>query len=999
MVLARRAISVFLPELWTTTVPTMKRKGAVGYFVENGKAGFCGFVRVEDPSMAGSLYVQISSCLADPIRRTGFMVYRVCEESAIDKWWSTVDKNVQNKVYAVPERWLRHREPWLFDEAVAAVNQPERVRETVPTPLQTATVSHGHVLPKTQQTGGLQSVASPSAFKTIQPTGSPKIDFTVSIPDQAPSRPPSRRQEGDTEPLIPIPQCVAQPRGGSVGVSTPPSRPASRQRTGDHERQSSLIRLVPTPSSICSEEQRVDDSEEDGSQSQEPVHKKRGRKPLVKKEKKGRKTQPIDNEYPCAKCQLPGKEHRAGSAEESAMYWCDLCGEWTYGACIEAVKEVKDIWFCSLCQATMKDMRAVKSSLKALERKIDGVMTSHPEATGPKCTQEEWDALERRAKEETARNAQLNADLQNQKKRLLQVMSDLEAQARTAAGHALELSTVRKKMQTVQDTCNRAEKEKAEMREQMSLMQLDLRAREQEAKAATATLSKLEQDGRVAMQQQEAALQAKWAAKEKKLQEEWAMREKQLQEEVARLRSTKPQTPAATPLDAQARSSTPQVGDSRNIPQGTRAQPSTGTLQPAGEEAVTQQATQDGDESPLNLWLSGWDSDPSFSQTDQTMEDGQAEPSQSLLRTPEHLRPPTTKGLDPQEQRPNPQHKTQTPAPAPERPPATPTKPSGPVSKGSKDKQQTGTRTPAHCTILPRKTATKLASVVSVPTKGLKRTAVASPVPLVKRRRSGKEGVLCLSDSMLRSLARSRLADAYAWRNNWEVVTRSGSTIKDIVAIFRTESGRDFRQKEKIIISVGSNDLDNNTDKSWEDRTAYTSWFLQSLSSMVDEAKYAGIQVGVMLPTPRASVVEAHRTEFNQRLTKLLDGYPNTTIINVQGTMDPTTFLADCLFDGTHYADDFTPEVLSLLATSMKEPPFEEDTAMQLGPLEVLEDGVCGRCGQRHTAMKGGCQASVWCPLCRSRKHTPLTCLEQYHMCRKCGDRSHRAKDCNTWIS
>ena len=63
----------------------MKRKGAAGYFVENGKAGFVGFIKAEDSSMAGALYTQISACLADPQKRTGFTVYRINDESTINK--------------------------------------------------------------------------------------------------------------------------------------------------------------------------------------------------------------------------------------------------------------------------------------------------------------------------------------------------------------------------------------------------------------------------------------------------------------------------------------------------------------------------------------------------------------------------------------------------------------------------------------------------------------------------------------------------------------------------------------------------------------------------------------------------------------------------------------------------------------------------------------------------------------------------------------------------
>ena len=54
------------------------------------------------------------------------------------------------------------------------------------------------------------------------------------------------------------------------------------------------------------------------------------------------------------------------------------------------------------------------------------------------------------------------------------------------------------------------------------------------------------------------------------------------------------------------------MGDGRDLTQGAGAQPGADIHETTGTEAVTQEATQDSGGSPLNLWLSDWDSASPF---------------------------------------------------------------------------------------------------------------------------------------------------------------------------------------------------------------------------------------------------------------------------------------------------------------------------------------------------------------------------------------------------
>ena len=87
----------------------------IGYFVFNGKAGYHGLIKLDNPHVSiSSLYRRLDSNMAPPCRK-GFTCPAIENEDQAKETWEDVIITLKNK--PVPERWLLQQEPRTYKQA------------------------------------------------------------------------------------------------------------------------------------------------------------------------------------------------------------------------------------------------------------------------------------------------------------------------------------------------------------------------------------------------------------------------------------------------------------------------------------------------------------------------------------------------------------------------------------------------------------------------------------------------------------------------------------------------------------------------------------------------------------------------------------------------------------------------------------------------------------------------------------------------------------------
>ena len=100
------------------------RSKTIGFFVVNGKCGFCGLVVGSEKFPMFGMYERIDSSLATA-SRSKFTAYKLESMEQVESKWRDVELAVTEGTL-IPERWLQHKQPWAFEEAYAAVKEEEK---------------------------------------------------------------------------------------------------------------------------------------------------------------------------------------------------------------------------------------------------------------------------------------------------------------------------------------------------------------------------------------------------------------------------------------------------------------------------------------------------------------------------------------------------------------------------------------------------------------------------------------------------------------------------------------------------------------------------------------------------------------------------------------------------------------------------------------------------------------------------------------------------------
>ena len=259
-------------------------------------------------------------------------------------------------------------------------------------------------------------------------------------------------------------------------------------------------------------------------------------------------------------------------------------------------------------------------------------------------------------------------------------------------------------------------------------------------------------------------------------------------------------------------------------------------------------------------------------------------------------------------------------------------------------------------------------------------------VPVKKTRR---EKVLFIGDSMFRHMARNRILGTHAWREGWELRIRRGATASELEAGVRKALEQDF---DKIVLWVGTNDLFRLSFKGKEAREAGIQESIMQVEKLVDRCLATTRNVGMVLMVSRHKVLEADRMAFNTGVSDAVGR--KATCIDIQQDVEKAHFMKEWLDGGIHFSGNKFPIVLTGILNAMQVPTIDMDNLEEAKSRDFLGNS-CWRCGEHHKRQGHRyCDVEVSCNRCGKTNHSEKACLSIIFMCTNCGVRGHTEERC-----
>ena len=155
-----------------------------------------------------------------------------------------------------------------------------------------------------------------------------------------------------------------------------------------------------------------------------------------------------------------------------------------------------------------------------------------------------------------------------------------------------------------------------------------------------------------------------------------------------------------------------------------------------------------------------------------------------------------------------------------------------------------------------------------------------------------------VSDSLLRPIAAIPGLNAEAWRHRWNMYLMRGGTVKNMAQLFGTR--RFLDPVNKIVICIGSNDLNNMLDMEEDVKTETFSTMISSLEYIIHKAAEACSLVGVIIPPPRKKVKQSDHVYLTDQLERMAANIENVILIDITMGKSWDEYIAEYLHDDVH---------------------------------------------------------------------------------------------------